>query len=161
MTGPGPTVEIRRVVTEQDTALAVGSGVVPVLGTPVLVAWAEQATLAVEELAEGYASVGTLVELKHRAPSRVGAEVVIRAELLASDGPGEFESTRRTFVVSAWNADNPEKLIGQGLVRRSIVEIETFLNPPPPEPLEPIEHVEGEVLDTGEPNPLREEPTQS
>ena len=122
----GPTVEVEHEVTEADTAIAVGSGSVPVLGTPVLVAWAEQATLELDQAPDGYASVGTRVEIKHRAPSPVGSHVVVRAELVESD------QSRRTFVFSAWHAEDPTVIIGQGLVRRSLVEVQAFLNPPPP-----------------------------
>ena len=60
-------------VGPDDTALAVGSGSLEVLGTPRLLAWLEAATCAALELADGETSVGTRVELEHQAPSPVGA----------------------------------------------------------------------------------------
>ena len=59
-------------VTDADTAAAVGSGSLPVLGTPRLLAWCEAATCAAIDptLPEGSTSVGTRVELEHRAFER-------------------------------------------------------------------------------------------
>ena len=58
-------------VTDADTAAAVGSGSLPVLGTPRLLAWCEAATCAAIDptLPEGSTSVGTRVELEHRPPA--------------------------------------------------------------------------------------------
>src|SRR5215217_4788667 len=63
------------VVSEADTAIAVGSGSLPVLGTPVLLAWCEAATCAALDLPGGQTSVGTRVALEHLAASPVGASV--------------------------------------------------------------------------------------
>ena len=63
------------IVTEADTAIAVGSGSLPVLGTPRLLAWCEAATCAALDphLAEGQTSVGTRVDLEHLRPARWGS----------------------------------------------------------------------------------------
>src|SRR5499427_6713239 len=65
-----------------------GSGDVPVLATPRLLALAEAATVAAisPHLAPGMTSVGTSVSLEHRRASPVGAEVVVEAELTEVDG---------------------------------------------------------------------------
>ena len=59
----------RHVVTQADTAIALGSGDVPVLATPRLLAWVEAATVTAlaEQLDEDESTVGTLVELDHAA----------------------------------------------------------------------------------------------
>ena len=59
-------------VGDDDTALALGSGDVPVLGTPRLIAWLEAATVAVAagHLSAGQTSVGTAVRVKHRSHLR-------------------------------------------------------------------------------------------
>src|SRR3954454_7203085 len=64
-------------VTDADTAEALGSGSLPVLGTPRLLAWCEAATCAAiePELGEGETSVGTRVELEHTRGSRVGVGI--------------------------------------------------------------------------------------
>ena len=75
-------------VTDADTAVAVGSGSLPVLGTPRLLAWCEAATCAEIEpaLAEGETSVGTRIQLEHLAASPVGAELEVTATTAYVDG---------------------------------------------------------------------------
>lgn len=63
---------LRRTVVEAYTAAALDSGDVPVLATPRVLALAKQATVA---------AVGVRVELKHLAPSLVGADLEIEAVL--------------------------------------------------------------------------------
>ena len=77
----GATARAAFTVTDDDTAIAVGSGSLPVLGTPRLLAWCESATCAAiaDTLPEGSTSVGTRVELQHRAPSPVGTTVTVEA----------------------------------------------------------------------------------
>jgi predicted thioesterase len=74
---PGLHATFRYTVAAADTAAAVGSGEVPVLATPRVLALAEQATVAAVagEIEAGATTVGTRVELEHLAPSVVGAEV--------------------------------------------------------------------------------------
>ncbi len=64
-------------VTDADTAQALGSGDVPVLGTPRLLALAEAASVAAvaPHLASGQTTVGTAVSLEHSRPSPVGTAV--------------------------------------------------------------------------------------
>jgi fluoroacetyl-CoA thioesterase len=78
----------RLTVGAGDTATALGSGDVDVLGTPRVVALAEQASVAALDghLANGSTSVGTRVELDHRAPTAVGGTVEAEAHLVAVDG---------------------------------------------------------------------------
>ena len=104
-----------------DTAVAVGSGSLPVLGTPRLLAWCEAATCAAIDpaLAEGETSVGTRVQLEHLAPSPVGQDVVVTASTVFADG------RLRRFVVAARHADG--KLVGSGEVTRVVVDAERFL----------------------------------
>ena len=72
--------ELEFVVGEPDTAVAMGSGDVPVLATPRLLAWLEAATVAAAapELAPGRTTVGTRVELEHVVPCGVGTAVAMR-----------------------------------------------------------------------------------
>jgi fluoroacetyl-CoA thioesterase len=71
---PGLRAAFRHTVTEADTAAAIGSGEVPVLATPRVLALAERATVAAVAgaLQAGATTVGTRVELDHLAPSLVG-----------------------------------------------------------------------------------------
>ena len=65
MLSAGLQASLSFTVTESDTALAVGSGSLSVLGTPRLIAWMEAATCAAiaEQLDDGQTSVGTRVEI--------------------------------------------------------------------------------------------------
>jgi len=79
---------VSAVVADADTAISAGSGDVPVLATPRLLALAEAAAVAAiaPHLAPGMTSVGTSASLEHRRASPVGAEVVVEAELTEVDG---------------------------------------------------------------------------
>ena len=117
---PGLRGEARRVVGEDDTAVALGSGDVPVLGTPAVLALMEQAACAAiaPALDPGATSVGTWAELEHVAPSKVGATVEATAELTAVDG--------RTLEFTC-EARDGSTLIGRARHRRAIVDRERFL----------------------------------
>jgi len=121
MTTPGRAAELTFMVTDADTALAVGSGDLPVLGTPRLLAWCEAATCAavVDALAVGATTVGTRVELEHLVASAVGRSLVVRATLAGQDG------RRLTFEVEAAHDDG--QVVGRGVVERVVVDADRFL----------------------------------
>jgi len=110
-------------VTDDDTALAVGSGSLPVLGTPRLLAWCEAATCAEIEpaLAEGETSVGTRIQLEHLVASPVGAEVEVTATTAYVDG------RLHRFTVSARHTADG-KVVASGEVTRIVVDSERFLS---------------------------------
>ena len=103
-----------------NTAVALGSGDVPVFGTPALVALMEQAAVRALTgcLKEGETTVGTWIEISHLAATPVGMEVRAEAELTAVEG------RQLTYVVRAH--DSREK-IGEGRHQRAIVGRERFL----------------------------------
>jgi predicted thioesterase len=109
------------VVTDADTAVALGSGGLPVLGTPRLVAWCEAATCHALEgrLTTGSSSVGTAVRLEHLAPSAVGEQVTVTAVVSSVDG------RRVGFEVEATDAAGV--VVGRGAVERVVVDDERFL----------------------------------
>ncbi|WP_107772325.1 thioesterase family protein [Nocardioides sediminis] len=117
------TTTLTFTVTEDDTALAVGSGSLPVLGTPRLLAWCEAATCAAVEpgLAEGETSVGTRVQLEHLAASPVGARIEVSATTSYADG------RLRRLTVSARDLGSG-KVVGAGEVTRVVVDAERFLS---------------------------------
>ena len=86
---PGLVSFVRIVVAGTDTALALGSGDVPVLGTPRLLALAEAAAVAAigPGLEPGVTSVGTSAVVEHKRSSPVGAQIVVEAELTEVEGP--------------------------------------------------------------------------
>ena len=109
-------------VTPEDTASALGSGSLPVLGTPRLLAWCEAATCAAIDptLPSGSTSVGTRVELEHRSASPVGAEVRVTATASYTDG------RLHRFSVLATHADG--KVVGTAEITRLVVDSARFLS---------------------------------
>lgn len=85
---PGLSARVELTVTDADTAQALGSGDVPVLATPRVLALAEAATVVATRAAlpSGQTTVGVRVELDHLAPTPVGRRVVADARLAAVDG---------------------------------------------------------------------------
>jgi fluoroacetyl-CoA thioesterase len=110
-------------VTEADTAQAIGSGSLPVLGTPRLLAWCEAASCAAVDpsLAAGETSVGTRVELEHRAASAVGHVVEVTASESYTDG------RLRRFSVAARHAGDG-RVLATGEITRVVVDAERFLD---------------------------------
>lgn len=84
----GATGEAHLEVKESDTAIALGSGDVPVLGTPRIVALLEEAAVAAlaGDLADGVTSVGTHIAVDHVSASFVGVAVAAVAEVVAVEG---------------------------------------------------------------------------
>ncbi|HEY1488141.1 MAG TPA: thioesterase, partial [Micromonosporaceae bacterium] len=84
----GLTARVELTVTDADTAQALGSGDVPVLGTPRLLALAEAATVAATAAAlrPGSTSVGTRVELDHQVATAIGHRITVLAILTKVDG---------------------------------------------------------------------------
>ena len=107
-------------VTDAVTAVKVGSGDMPVLGTPMMLALMENAAmLAVkDELPEGCTTVGGYIESSHLKPSKIGDVVKAIAEVT------KVEGKKITFKVSAYTDDT---LLGEGTHLRFIVNKEKFL----------------------------------
>lgn len=123
---------LRFSVTDADTAVAVGSGSLPVLGTPRLLAWCEAATCAAIDptLPAGSTSVGTRVELEHTGASAVGDEVEVTASAAYVDG----RLHRFTVAARAVADGRPGKVLATGEVTRIVVDAERFLGRISPRP---------------------------
>lgn len=123
-TGIDIGLRARRVfeVVEQDTAIAVGSGSVPALGTPRLLAWLEAVTVAAIEpaLGDGEVSVGSRVELDHLQPSAVGARVCVEAVVAAVSG--------RQVVFDVEARTGGQEVLGRGRITRMVVDRVRFLD---------------------------------
>jgi predicted thioesterase len=113
--------EVRSTVTGADTAVALGSGSLPVLATPRLLAWCEAATCRALEgrLPPGSSSVGTTVHLEHLAASEVGAQVTAVALVVSVEG------RRIGFDVEATDAGGT--VVARGTVERVVVDDARFL----------------------------------
>jgi len=108
------------VVTEEWTAPFMGSGTVPVLATPALVALMEQAAVRALEgrLPPGQTSVGVRIDVRHLAATPPGVRVRARATLVAAEG------RRLTFHIEAW--DEVEK-VGEAVHERVVIDTERFM----------------------------------
>ena len=113
---------MRHEVTDADTAVALGSGDVPVLATPRLIAWMEAATVRAADafLATGQTTVGTGIRIEHRRPTGVGGSIEITA------APQRDAASRRlTFDVQA--IDGSGQVVAAGQIERAIVDRQRFL----------------------------------
>ncbi len=118
---PGATAEVDLLVTDDDTAIALRSGSVPVLATPRLIALCEEATVKalLHQLAPRETTVGMKVQIDHLAPTAVGHRVTAEATVEKVTG------RRITFTVSV----NDERgLVAVGRVTRVVVDTERFLD---------------------------------
>ena len=110
---------VQAVVAAADTARALGSGDVEVLGTPRVLALVEEATVAavVGTLDAGLTTVGSRVELDHLAPTAVGATVWAEAVLEQVSG------RRLTFAVTL---TEDGRVVARGTVTRAVVDRDRF-----------------------------------
>jgi predicted thioesterase len=112
-------------VTSTDTAIAAGSGDLPVLATPRMLALMEEAACAAlaGALSAGVTSVGIHADVRHLAPTAVGRTVTATATVASIDG------LRITFDVHATQShDGAETEIGRGTHVRAVVDRESFLS---------------------------------
>ena len=106
-------------VNEENTAKAMGSGTLDVFATPALIALMEETCWrsVANELEEGCGTVGTLLEIKHTAPTPVGMEVTCESTLTEVDG------RRLVFEVIA---RDEKGVVGEGKHERFVIQNEKF-----------------------------------
>src|SRR5215213_5345653 len=94
-------------VTDDLTAIAMGSGTLPVFSTPAMIALMEAAALAAIDslLPEGQSTVGIEINVRHVSATPIGEEIIASAIVTQIDGK------RITFEVRAWDR---KELIGEG-----------------------------------------------
>ncbi len=112
--------EQEETVTQDKTAKAVGSGLVEVYATPMMVLLMENTAAACVQafLESDQATVGTKVDVEHCAATPVGGKVRCVAELVEADG------RRLVFQVDAYDEAGR---IGGGRHERFVVRTEPFL----------------------------------
>ena len=103
----------------EHTAPSIGSGVIPVLGTPVMINLMEGAALAAVEhlLPAGHQSLGIHLDVRHVAATPIGMRVRATAELTHVDG--------RTLTFRVEARDERET-IGDGTHQRVVVNVARF-----------------------------------
>ena len=117
---PGLTGRVELTVTDADTAQAVGSGDVPVLATPRVLALAEAATVlaTARSLPGGITTVGVRAEVTHHAATPVGRTVRAEARLTTVD------ERRLRFEVTV---SEGTQLVADVVVERVVVDRQRFL----------------------------------
>ena len=107
-------------VTAANTAVAVGSGTLPVFATPAMLASMEKAAYESVQpyLDEGCGTVGILLNAEHLAASPIGMRVRTESELTEIDG------RVLTFSVHSYAGG---ELIGKGVHKRCIINSERFM----------------------------------
>ena len=119
MTGLTHTSQLT--VTEAVTAIAMGSGDMPVLATPAMMALMENAAMlaVADHLPEGCTTVGGQITSSHLKPSKLGDTVMATATVTRVDGK------KIEFRVEAHCGDT---LLGGGTHLRFIVDREKFIS---------------------------------
>lgn len=110
-----------QIVTPEMSAARVGSGLVDVFATPMLVALVEQTCYesVLPQLEEGQGTVGTLVNVSHVSATPVGRRVWCESELV------EVDRRRLVFKVKAYDDCG---LIGEGTHERFIIDTAKFID---------------------------------
>jgi fluoroacetyl-CoA thioesterase len=118
---PGLSARVELTVTDADTAQSVGSGDVPVLATPRVLALAEAATVAAtaRQIPGGTTTVGTRAEIEHKAPTPVGRVVTALATLAKVDG------RKLLFEVEVRDG---EDVVAEVRVERIILDRQRFIS---------------------------------
>lgn len=108
-------------VTDSLTAISMGSGDMPVLATPAMLALMENAAMLAiaEALPEGCTSVGGHIESSHLRPSKIGDKIVAVAEVTKVDGK------KIEFKVAAYSGNT---LLGEGNHLRFVVDKKRFMS---------------------------------
>lgn len=116
----GLTHTSRLTVSEAQIAQVIGSGDLPVLATPAMLALMENAAMlaVANELEEGQTTVGGHISSSHLKPSKVGAMVEATATLTKID--------RRKLSFHVVAKDNGE-VIGEGDHLRFVVDKQRFM----------------------------------
>lgn len=117
----GLTHTSKTIVSETNTAIALGSGDLPVFATPAMMALMENAAMlaVADALPDGSSTVGGHIESSHLKPSPIGAEIEATATLEKIDGRKLY------FKVVARQG---ETIIGEGTHLRFIVDRMKFMS---------------------------------
>ena len=108
------------VVVYENTAAAVGSGLVPVFATPYMIALMENAAVnaLTPYMEENQGTVGTHLDVSHDSATPIGMKVWAEAEVTAVDGKAV------TFAVTAYDEAG---VIGKGTHNRFVITVDRFL----------------------------------
>ncbi len=110
-----------QIVTPEMSAARVGSGLVDVFATPMLVALVEQTCYesVLPHLDEGQGTVGTLVNVSHLSATPIGRRVWCDSELT------DVDRRRLVFTIKAYDDAG---LIGEGTHERFVIDTAKFMD---------------------------------
>ena len=109
------------IVTPNQTAEQLGSGLLPVFSTPAMIALMENTAMkCIDDLSEQDSSVGIAINVKHLKASAVGSEISCQANVVAFEG--------RNYSFQLIVTDATGSVIGEGTHERVVVNIEKFMS---------------------------------
>lgn len=120
MVSVGIVKEKKSKVMSENTAMALGSGTLPVYATPAMILLIEETASesVASHLQEGETTVGTLLDIKHTSASPIGVQILCRTELI------EVDRAKLRFKVEVFDTKGE---IGNGFHERFIVKSEKFM----------------------------------
>lgn len=117
----GTRGEVSYTVEHRHTLASLNDALPPVLSTPWMIGWMEQACFVAQEpyCEHGEVTVGTAIHVDHRAPTGIGQKVFATAELESVDG--------RFFIYRVLARTEEDVVIGAGKVHRAVVNVGKFI----------------------------------
>lgn len=108
------------IVKDKDTAKSMGSGDLPVLSSPILINYMENCCKEMMQglLKDGETSVGTFITVNHNVPSKVGATIIIEAQIK------ELSGSKYSFLIVAKDDD---EIVALGEHTRVVVKSDNFM----------------------------------
>lgn len=115
----GLTNELEKIVSYDTTAIAMRSGTLEVFATPAMISLIEETAWqsVAPFLEDGQATVGTMLNINHVAPTPIGMKVRCKTQLKEIDG------RKLVFEASVYDETG---LIGQGVHERFIITADKF-----------------------------------
>ena len=109
------------IVTPNQTAEQLGSGLLPVFSTPAMIALMENTAMkCIDDLSVQDSSVGIAINVKHLKASAVGSEISCEAKVVSFEG--------RNYSFQLIVTDATGSLVGEGTHERVVVNIEKFMS---------------------------------
>jgi len=107
------------IVQPNQSAEFLGSGLLPVLATPALIAFMETTAMQLIEFPEGSSSVGTYISMKHLKATPIHTKIECTAIIT------NIEGRKYTFTIQA--IDSVGDIIGEATHERVVVNVERFM----------------------------------